>query len=77
MQYDRAVLRSAGLTVGPLQPLIAHHSILLCQCRRPVAGAAAMTGYRSVEPHAGIVSTATSSQMLFDEVADWLLANGY
>lgn len=42
-----------------------------------VAGAAAMTGYHSVAPHAGIVPTAAASQALFDGVADWVLANGY
>ena len=42
-----------------------------------VAGAAAMTGYHSVGPHAGIVPTSAASQSLFDGVADWLLVNGY
>ncbi len=42
-----------------------------------VAGAAAMTGYHSVEPHAGIAATSTSAQGLFDAVADWIVANGY
>ena len=42
-----------------------------------VAGAAAMTGYHSVEPHAGIVPTTTAAQALFDEVAEWIVANGY
>ncbi len=42
-----------------------------------VTGAAAMTGYHSVEPHAGIAATSTSAQGLFDTVADWIVANGY
>lgn len=42
-----------------------------------VAGAAAMTGYHSVEPHAGIAATSTAAQGLFDAVADWVVANGY
>ncbi|WP_323037672.1 hypothetical protein [Pararhodobacter sp.] len=42
-----------------------------------VTGAAAMTGYHSIEPHAGIAATTTSAQGLFDTVADWIVANGY
>lgn len=42
-----------------------------------VAGAAAMTGYHSVEPHASIVPRGTAAQALFDGVADWIVANGY
>jgi hypothetical protein len=42
-----------------------------------VAGAAAMTGYHSVEPHAGIVAAAPAAQDLFVAVADWIAAKGY
>lgn len=42
-----------------------------------VSGAAAMTGYHSVEPHDGIAATSTAAQRLFDAVADWLFAKGY
>ncbi|WP_421993968.1 hypothetical protein [Roseococcus sp.] len=41
-----------------------------------VTGAAAMTGYHSVEPHTGIAATSTSAQGLFDAVTDWIVANG-
>lgn len=42
-----------------------------------VTGAAAMTSYHSVEPHAGITATSTSAQALFDRVTGWIDANGY
>lgn len=42
-----------------------------------VSGAAAMTGYHSVEPHAGITAISPAAQGLFDTVADWIFANGY
>ena len=42
-----------------------------------VTGAAAMTGYHSVEPHAGIAATSASAQGLFDAVAEWIVTNGY
>lgn len=42
-----------------------------------VAGAGAMTGYYSVEPHACISATSTAAQALFDTVADWIFGNSY
>lgn len=42
-----------------------------------VAGAGAMTGYYSVEPHASISATSAAAQRLFDTVADWIVANNY
>lgn len=42
-----------------------------------VSGAAAMTGYHSVEPHADVAATSPAAQGLFDTVADWIFANGY
>lgn len=41
------------------------------------AGAAAMTSYHSVEPHAGIVVSSPQAQALIDAVADWVVARNY
>lgn len=42
-----------------------------------VQGAAAMTGYHSVEPHGGIVVGAANTAALIDAVADWIVRRGY
>jgi hypothetical protein len=42
-----------------------------------VAGAAAMTGYYSVEPHGGIVVGSTNAAQLMDAVTDWIVRRGY
>jgi hypothetical protein len=42
-----------------------------------VQGAAAMTGYHSVEPHSGIVVGAANTAALIDGVAEWIVRRGY
>ena len=42
-----------------------------------VKGAAAMTGYHSVEPHSGIVVGAANTDTLINAVADWIVGRGY
>ncbi|MCW1990967.1 UNVERIFIED_ORG: hypothetical protein M2425_002419 [Bradyrhizobium japonicum] len=42
-----------------------------------VQGAAAMTGYHSVEPHGGILVGAASTAALIDTVANWVVRRGY
>lgn len=42
-----------------------------------VQGAAAMTGYHSIEPHGGIVVGAANTDVLVRAVADWIVGHGY
>jgi hypothetical protein len=42
-----------------------------------VSGAAAMTGYHSVEPHAGITVGSPNTAALIDDVASWIVRRGY
>jgi hypothetical protein len=42
-----------------------------------VLGAAAMTGYHSIEPHRGITVGAASRAALIDAVADWIVRREY
>jgi hypothetical protein len=42
-----------------------------------VQGAAAMTGYHSIEPHGGIVVGAANTDVLIRAVADWIVGHGY
>ena len=40
-------------------------------------GAAALTGYHAVEPHAGITVGSSSAKQLMNDVADWIYGRGY